>query len=157
MSRVAEPGTDAVVEEVLRRYPRERSSLIAVLQDLNRELRYLPEETLRRVASGLQVPLSQVYHVATFYSAFALKPRGKHTVKVCMGTACHVRGAPRILDEISRRLGIGSGETTADGEFTLETVNCLGACALGPIMVVDKKYHGRMSTNKIEGVLKQYP
>ncbi|MCX8053610.1 MAG: NAD(P)H-dependent oxidoreductase subunit E, partial [Armatimonadetes bacterium] len=141
MSRVAEPKTEAVVEEVLRRYPSERSSLIPVLQDLNRELRYLPEDALRQVACSLGVPLSQVYHVATFYAAFSLTPRGKHTIKVCMGTACHVRGAPRILDEISRRLGIASGETTADGEFTLETVNCLGACALGPVVVIDDLYY----------------
>ena len=141
MSRVAEAKTDAVVDEVLRRYPAQPSSLIAVLQDLNRELRYLPEDALRRVACGLGVPLTQVYHVATFYAAFALTPRGKHTIKLCLGTACHVRGAPRILDELSRRLEIGAGETTPDGEFTLETVHCVGACALGPVVVIDDLYY----------------
>ena len=141
MSKLAEPNTQAVVEQALSNYPRLRSSLIGVLQDINRELKYLPEDALRMVSKALDVPLSQVYHVATFYSAFSLEPRGKHTIKVCMGTACHVRGAPRILDGLSRNLGIGSGETSGDGEWTLETVNCLGACALGPVVVIDDLYY----------------
>ena len=137
MSTATEPKVDAVVDRTLDSCRREPSSLISVLQDLNKEFRYLPEEALRRVSDGLGVPLSKVYHVATFYNAFALTPRGEHTVKVCMGTACHVRGAPRILEEFCRRLEIAPGDTSADGEFTLETVNCVGACALGPVVVID--------------------
>ncbi|MEI7436541.1 MAG: NAD(P)H-dependent oxidoreductase subunit E, partial [bacterium] len=118
-----------------------RSSLIAVLQDVNAACGYLPETALRMVSDRLDLPLSDVYHVATFYTAFSLKPRGRHTVKVCTGTACHVRGAPRILDDLSRLLNVAPGETTPDGQFTLETVNCLGACALGPVVVIDGRYY----------------
>ena len=97
----------------------------------------------------------QVYGVATFFKAFSLKPRGKHTVSVCLGTACHVRGAPAVLDEVKRRLGTEPGETTEDMQFTLETVNCLGACALGPIVVVDGEYHGQMVPGKVKKVIKR--
>ena len=149
---------DTAVEEVFERHPREPSSVIAVLQDLQEELRYLPREVLDRVAVTLGVPRTQVYHVATFFKAFTLEPRGRHTIKVCTGTACHVRGAPKILDEISRLLGVQAGQTTADGLFTLETVNCVGACALGPVVVIDEDYHkastatlGRLLDNVREG------
>jgi NADH-quinone oxidoreductase subunit F len=149
---------DTAVEEVFERHPREPSSVIAVLQDLQEELRYLPREVLDRVAATLGVPRAQVYHVATFFKAFTLEPRGRHTIKVCTGTACHVRGAPKILDEISRLLGVQAGQTTADGLFTLETVNCVGACALGPVVVIDEDYHkastatlGRLLDNVREG------
>ena len=141
MSAVGEPAIHAVVEKVLEHYAPEPVSLISVMQELNKEFRYLPEEALRRVSSQLNVPLSKVYHVATFYNAFSLQARGRHTIKVCTGTACHVRGAPRILDELTRQLEIGPGETSANGEFSLETVNCLGACALGPVVVIDDHYH----------------
>jgi len=141
MSHSVVNAFDSAVEEALARHPAKPSSLIGVLQDVNRDMQYLPEDALRTVSQRLGVPLSRVFHVATFYNAFSLFPRGKHTVKVCMGTACHVRGAPRILDEISRCLDVGAGGTTPDGEFTLETVNCLGACALGPVVVVDDHYY----------------
>jgi len=132
-----------------------RDGLVSILQDIQSEYHYLPEDALRVVAGQLDLQLIQVYGVATFFKAFSLKPRGEHIVSVCLGTACHVRRAPAVLDEIKRRLGMEPGETTEDMRFTLETVNCLGACALGPIMVVDGKYHGQMSPGKVKKVLKQ--
>jgi len=138
---------------VLERYPPEPASLISVLEDLQEELYYLPREALEEVSSGLKIPLAQCYHVATFYTAFSLKPRGKHIIKVCMGTACHVRGAPRILEEFCRQLKMDPGETSADGLFTIETVNCVGACALGPVVVLDDQYH-RASPGSVEKLLR---
>ncbi len=129
------------IDEIIRRFGKDRGSLIQVMQAINVAYNYLPEITLKYVAQELEVPLTQVYHVATFYTAFSLQPRGKHTIKVCMGTACHVRGSPRVLDEIKRHLKIEPGETTKDELFTLETVNCLGACALGPVVVIDDVYY----------------
>ena len=111
---------------------------------------------LRLVAKQLELPLIQVYGVATFFKAFTLKPRGEHIVSVCLGTACHVRGAPAVLDEVERQLCIEPRDTTEDMQFTLETVNCLGACALGPIMVVDSKYHGQMGPGKVKAILNRY-
>ena len=141
------------IAKIVGRYGGNRDSLISILQDIQSEYRYLPEESLRAVAAQLGLPLVQVYGVATFFKAFSLKPRGKHTVSVCLGTACHVRGAPALLDELKRRLGIEPGDTTDDMEFSLEAVNCLGACALGPILVVDGEYHGQMSAGKVKKVL----
>jgi NADH-quinone oxidoreductase subunit F len=149
-----ERGED-VLAEVLRRHPVLPASLIPVLQDLNGALGYLSETTLRRVGEALRVPAAQVYHVATFYKALSLKPRGRHVVKICMGTACHVRGAPRILDELCRSLKTTPGEMTADGEFSLETVNCLGACALGPVVVIDGRFYNA-APGSIEGLLKDF-
>jgi len=143
------------VSEIISKYGNSRDSLISILQDIQSEYHYLPEDALRAVASQLGLPLIQVYSVATFFKAFTLKPRGKHMVTVCLGTACHVRGAPAVLDEIKRQLGIEPGDTTEDMRFTLETVNCLGACALGPIVVVDGKYHGQMGPGKIKKILKK--
>jgi len=130
--------------------------LISVLEDIQDEYNYLPEEALREVAFKMRVPLRDVYGVSTFYNAFRLKPCGKHIINVCQGTACHVRGGKRVLDKLEGLLGIKAGENTQDMQFTLETVNCLGACALGPVMVVDGKYHGNMNQAKVESVLKQY-
>ncbi|MEA3559943.1 MAG: NAD(P)H-dependent oxidoreductase subunit E [Candidatus Thermoplasmatota archaeon] len=129
------------VDAVLAEHAKDSSSLIPILEEVNEEFNYLPEQILRYVSQELDVPLAQVYNVATFYTAFSLTPRGEHTIKVCMGTACHVRGAPKVLDEIRRHLNIEPGETTKDGMFTLETVNCLGTCALGPVVVLDEEYH----------------
>jgi NADH-quinone oxidoreductase subunit E len=144
------------LEEILDRYGRDRTQVISILQDIQDRERYLPEEALTHVARALEMPRSQVYSLATFYRAFSLVPRGEHTILVCTGTACHVRGAARLVDELCRRLQIGPGGTTADRKFTLETVNCLGACALGPLVVVDGNYHGQMAPGKLEAVLKQY-
>ena len=144
------------VTEIVDRYGCNRDSLVSILQDIQSEYRYLPEDALRAVARQLDVPLIQVYGVATFFKAFSLEPRGEHVVSVCLGTACHVRGAPAVLDELRRRLGINHGETTKDKQFTLETVNCLGACALGPIVVVDGDYTGQVGPAKVKTILKQY-
>ncbi len=129
-------------------------SLIAALEEIQERYRYLPPEALILASEQLGLPLSQAYSVATFYNAFSLKPKGKHCLHVCMGTACHVRGSPQVLDRIESKLGIKAGETTRDHLFTLETVNCLGACALGPIVVTDEEYSGQMTTQKIDRLIK---
>lgn len=116
-------------------------------------MRYLPEEAIKATARQLQLPLNRVFAVATFYNAFSLEPKGKHVVQVCMGTACHVRGAQRILEEVERRLSIKAGETTPDKLFSLQTVNCLGACALGPIIAIDGEFHGQMKTANVPKLL----
>ncbi len=129
-------------------------TLLSMLQGVQAECGYLPEERLRKIAETLRKPLVDVYGVATFYKSFSLKPRGRHVVKVCLGTACHVRGTTRIIEETGRRLGIAPGETSSNGDFSLETVMCLGCCAIGPVMVVDDKYYGQMSPARVESVLK---
>jgi len=130
-----------------------RETLIQVLQDVQDRLHWLPPEALEHVADALGVPLVQVYGVATFYKSFSLVPRGRHTCTVCMGTACHVRGGAAILEQFERKLGIAAGRTTPDGKFTLERVNCLGACALAPLAVVDGRYYSQMNMAKAEAVL----
>jgi len=144
------------VGEIVNSYDASHDSLISMLQDIQSKYHYLPENALRQVAKSLKLPLVQVFGVATFFKAFSLKPRGKHSVHVCLGTACHVRNAPSVLGEVERQLGVQSGETTEDMQFTLETVNCLGACALGPIMVVDDEYNGQVSAGKVKSVLNKY-
>jgi len=145
-----------VVEAIINKYNSNHDSVISILQDIQAEYHYLPETALRQVAKHLELPLIQVYGVATFFKAFSLKPRGEHLIKLCVGTACHVRGAQTVLDEVKRQLGIEAGETTEDMRFTLETVNCLGACALGPIMVVDDEYHGEISPGKVKAIITNY-
>ena len=130
--------------------------LVPVLQDVQAEYRYLPKEALEQVSHGLDVPVSQVYGVATFFKAFSLEPRGRHQINVCMGTACHVRGAVKVLEKLERVLGISRRGTTPDLKFSLDTVNCVGACALGPMVIVDENYHGQMTMDKVESVLKDY-
>ena len=129
-------------------------SLIAALEEIQERFRYLPPEALLLASARFGVPLSQVYSVATFYNAFSLKPKGKHCLHVCMGTACHVRGSPQVLDRLQTELGIKPGDTTRDRLFTLETLNCLGACALGPIVVADGEYSGQMTPQKADQLLK---
>jgi len=143
------------VKAIVDRYGGKHDSVIAILQDVQSEYHYLPEHALRAVAGQLGLPLIQICGVATFFKAFSLKPRGEHTVTVCLGTACHVRGAHTVLDQVKRQLCIEPGETTEDMRFTLETVNCLGACALGPIMVIDGRYHGQMGPGKAKKILKK--
>jgi NADH-quinone oxidoreductase subunit E len=145
----------AKVDEIVERYKGDQGLLISVLQDVQEEFNYLPQEALIRVSQGLDVPVSQVYSVATFFKAFSLIPRGRHIFHVCMGTACHVRGANRITEKLERDLAIKAGGTTGDLEFTLETVNCVGSCALGPIVVLDGEYHGQMNMEKTEKLLKE--
>lgn len=129
--------------------------LIEILQDVQKIYNYLPEEALRKISEDLKVPLIEVFRVANFYKAFTLKPRGRHLLTVCLGTACHVRGAPKFLDEVLGQLNVQPGETTADGKFTVETVNCLGACALGPVVVLDGKYYDHMTTAKLRALIQK--
>lgn len=144
------------VQDVLQKYRHDSSLLVDILQDIQAETGYLPKNVLEETARGLDIPLSRVYSVATFFKAFSLKPRGRHLIHVCMGTACHVRGSGKVLEKIEEELGVKRGETTPDLKFTLETVNCVGACALGPIVVVGEDYHGEMTPEGIVPVLKEY-
>lgn len=143
------------VAQIIGKYNSDKGFLVPILQDVQKEFNYLPREALTATSALLAVPLSRIYDVATFYRAFSLTPRGRHQLSLCVGTACHVRGAPVIHDGIERVLGIKAGETSKDLEFTFETVNCLGACALGPILVVDGEYQGQMTLSKTNKLLKK--
>jgi NADH-quinone oxidoreductase subunit E len=147
---------DNILEKIIDRYRREGGSVIGLLQDIAGAYRYLPEDVLDRVSEELEIPLAKLYTLATFYKSFRLEPIGEHHVCVCMGTACHVNGAEKIVDVIERELRIKEGETTRDGKFTVETVNCLGACAMGPLVTVDGAYHGKMDQNRMKKLLKKY-
>jgi NADH-quinone oxidoreductase subunit E len=144
------------VQSIIDKHQGLRKNLIAILLDVQESFNYLPPEALRHVAKALGMSLIDVCGVATFYRAFSLKPRGKHMCLVCLGTACHVRGGPKILEEIERKLDVPAGETTKDGQFTLETVACLGCCAIGPVVVVDGEYHGHATIRKIGPILSKY-
>jgi NADH-quinone oxidoreductase subunit E len=144
------------IDKVLKKYDCKSSRIIQILSEIQGIHNYLPKDVLEYVSRRLRLPLSNIYSIATFYSAFSLKPRGKHLVTVCMGTACHVRGAPAVLNRIEDRLNIKTGNTTADNRFTLKTVNCLGACALAPIVVVDDEYHGQTTVNKVDRLVQNY-
>ncbi|HYA49425.1 MAG TPA: NADH-quinone oxidoreductase subunit NuoE [Burkholderiales bacterium] len=146
-------GKTSAVREVIAKHRGEKRALIPILQDVQDHFRWLSPEILEEVARELDISLAHVYSVATFYKSFSLEPRGRHVCTVCMGTACHVRGADAVLERFKRRLGIEPGQTTADGEYTLERVNCLGACALAPLAIVDRKYFGQMTEAKVETVL----
>jgi len=144
------------VDQIIAEHKGEASSLIQVLLDIQSENNWLPREALARICERLEVPLSLVQHITTFYKAFSLVPKGRHQVHVCLGTACHVRGAPRVLDTVQDLTGIKPGETDMDLKFSLETVNCLGCCALGPVIEIDGRTHGNVSTARTEDVLKGY-
>ena len=144
------------VESILDNYQHDQTLLVSILQDVQAAYNYLPKEGIVEVSKSLNIPLSQVYSVATFFKAFSLKPRGRHLIAVCLGTTCHVRGAVRILEEIERELGINRGETTEDLKYTLETVNCVGACALGPMVIIDGEYSGQMKIDKVRPLLSNY-
>ncbi len=142
------------LDAIFERYPREEASLIMVLQDIQEELNWLSPETLDRVAMELSVPHAKVQGVATFYRAFSLEPRGEKLIKVCLGTACHVRGAPMLIDELERRLEIEAGHGISDdGKFSLETVNCVGACAMAPAVVVGDNYYANVKPDKLTKIL----
>lgn len=141
------------IEILTARSKGRRRALIQVLQDIQDRFHWLPPEALEHVSEALGVPLVQVYGVATFYRSFSLQPRGRHVCTVCLGTACHVRGGGAVLEGFERKLGISAGLTTPDGAYTLERVNCLGACALAPLAVVDGRYHPQMTEAKIEAIL----
>jgi NADH-quinone oxidoreductase subunit E len=144
------------VEEILKNHGREKGALIPVLQEAQALYGYLPEEALVMIGKKLNIPLSHIYGVVTFYAQFYLTPRGRHTVRVCRGTACHVRGGKNVRKAVQQSLGVGEGETTADFNFTFETVACLGACALAPVLLVDKSYYGKLTPDRVEQILKQY-
>ena len=136
------------LDEILSQYSGESGELIPILQEAQERFGYLPEEAMQRIAKFLRLPESTVYGVSTFYAQFKLTPTGKRLIKVCRGTACHVRGGARILREVEKKLGIKPGETTSDMEYSLETIACFGSCALAPVMVIDKNVYGRMTTTK---------
>ncbi len=157
IATTAEPVlSEARVDEVIDRHGAKASSLIQVMLAIQAENRWLPRSAIMRIHERLGVPVSRILHIATFYKAFSLVPKGRHQVHVCMGTACHVRGAPRVLHTIETLTGIRPGETDTELKFSLETVNCLGCCALGPVVTVDGRAHGNLTSAKTEGVLKGY-
>ena len=141
------------VREIASKCDGDRSALISVLQDVHAEYNYLPEGSLEVISREMSIPLASVFGVATFFRAFSFEPRGRHLATVCMGTACHVRESSKVLTKAEEKLGIAPGQTTRDKRFTLETVNCLGCCAVGPVMVIDGEYHGEMTPQRVEAVL----
>jgi len=148
--------TQQEIDAIVDRHQAKQSAILAILQDIQTKERYLPKETLDYVSLKMQLPLTKIFRIATFYNALSLKPRGRHTIDVCLGTACHVRGGSRIMEKLKRDLGVAVGETTKDQRFTLESVRCLGCCSLAPVMVVDQEVHGRLSQEKISGLLKKF-
>jgi len=142
--------------ELFRKYPRERRHALAVFQDIQRECGYLPRDHIEEAAGYLNIPLSQAYAMVTFYHAFSLEPRGKHVIRVCDGTACHIRGSLTVLDSLKNLLGIGPGGTDGEGLFSIETVACLGTCALAPVMQIGEEYFGGLDEEKITGIITQY-
>lgn len=147
---------DQKLKRIIKQYQGKVGAVISVLEAIQESYGYLPKEVLEKVSEALNVHLAQLFSLATFYSAFTLKPRGKHTVHVCLGTACHVRGAPRIVDEFSRSLGINPGNTTGNGYFTLETVRCVGCCSLAPVVRIDKDTYGYNTMDKVPKILAKY-
>ena len=143
------------IKNIIKQYGSDKSFIVPILQDVQREFNYLPKDALYAVSSQLSVPISRVYEVVTFYKAFSLKPKGRYQLSLCMGTACHVRGAELIARNVSDILGIKEGDTTPDLEYSFETVGCLGACALGPILVVNGEYNGHMNIAKSTKILKK--
>ena len=148
--------THSQIDTIIHQNGDKESAILSILQDLQAKEKYLPKEALEYIGEKLHIPLNKIYRIATFYRAFSLSPRGKHEVCVCMGTACHVRGAQRIIDQVKLALDIRPGETTKDRNFTLETVNCLGVCAAGPVVAIDGEYFGKMSSAKVAGTLKKF-
>lgn len=144
------------VDGILAKYAKDKGTLIPIMQEVQNLYNYLPKAVLEYISQKTEISLSEIYGVATFYSLFHLNPRGKYIIRCCQGTACHVRGGAGILDALEAQLGIKAGETTADGRFTLETVACLGACGLAPVMQIDEDTHGRMTPVKVPAVLTEY-
>ena len=142
------------LSQLIDRHPRSPDSLIMVLQEIQREYRYLPPEAMKKTSEALKVPLSKVYSVATFYNAFSLERRGDNVVRLCKGTACHIRGANLIQEQLELHLGIKAGQTTPDYKVTLDVVACVGACAMAPVVIVNDKYHGSVKVNSVKKLLK---
>ncbi len=149
-------GIAGIVNKTIEDYQHDKSMLIQILLRLQKNFGWLPMEMLLEVSKQLGIPINQVYQVATFYKAFSLSPRGRHLIRVCTGTSCKVRGAPTILEKLQSFLGIGTGEVTADGRFSLETVNCVGGCALGPMMTIDGEYYGNLKLLTVKRILSKY-
>lgn len=147
---------ESKVKDILKKYPREKRYTLALLQDIQKEFSYIPKGTLNMVSEYVDTPVSKLYGMATFYKALSLTPKGKHVITVCDGTACHVRGASSVLEEVQKLLKIMPGETTKDGKFSLQIVNCLGSCAIAPVMVVDEKFYGKLTPNMIKEILSEY-
>jgi NADH-quinone oxidoreductase subunit E len=139
--------------EVLEKYENDKKNTLAMLQDIQRKYNYIPREAMDSLSEQLDVPLSKLYSMATFYKSLSLKPRGRNIIRVCDGTACHIRSSQLLIDEIGGLLGIKPGETSEDGEFTLETVNCLGSCAIAPVMVMNEIYYGKVTTAKLRDII----
>ena len=148
--------TTEAIERILTHHDYDQAQLVGILQQVQSEFNYLPEGSLEVISRELGMPLSSVYGVATFFKSFSFKPRGKHIVSVCLGTACHVRGGAPLAEEFERKLGIKPGETTANRQFSLETVNCLGCCAIGPVVVVDGKYHGQVGARHVGELIAEH-
>lgn len=144
------------IDEIISKYLNKPGALIPVLEEVQAITGYLPEIVQRRVSKGLDIPLAQVYGVVTFYSFFTMKPRGRHQIRICLGTACHVRGAQQNMEVLERKLQVKQGECTPDREFSLDVVRCLGACGLAPVMTIDEDTHRQVKAAKVEGILKEY-
>ncbi len=144
------------IQAVIDRYPKDQRYALPAMQDMQRQFHYLPREGLHMLSEHLSCPFSQLYSMATFYKAFSLLPKGKHVIKLCDGTACHIRGGSLLLEGVMQALGIRPGETTADGLFTLELVNCLGSCAIAPVILIDDTFYGKMTLERLPGVLNAY-
>ncbi|MBI5445420.1 MAG: NAD(P)H-dependent oxidoreductase subunit E [Deltaproteobacteria bacterium] len=145
---------NATIDQIIEKHGCKASSLILILMDIQHEHHWLPKEALERVADRLEVPLARVRQIASFYKTFSLVPKGRHEIHICTGTSCHLRGAQQVIDALEEVIGIKPGETAADSKFSLETVNCLGCCALGPVVEIDGKHHGKMVPEKTADVLK---
>ena len=146
---------DDRIDQIIDKHHAEASSLIQVLLEIQRENHWLPKEALARVGQRLDVPLRRIQHIATFYKAFSLSPKGRHRVHICMGTACHIRGAGQLVEELERQLGVGPDETTEDFKFTVKTVNCVGACAMAPLVIVGEKYFGSAKPSRVAKYLSE--
>jgi NADH-quinone oxidoreductase subunit E len=143
------------VVKIIDKYKEKRTALISILHEIQDRYNHLPQEALKKVASRLQMDLNDIYGVATFYKSFSLIPKGKHSITLCLGTACHVRGGPKILREMKKQLNIEPGQTTEDRKFSLNVVNCLGVCAIGPVMFVDGKFYGEMNPVKAKKIIEK--
>jgi NADH-quinone oxidoreductase subunit E len=148
--------TETQIDGIISRYGGKESAILAILQDIQGGEKYLPKEALEYVSQKMRIPLTNIFRIATFYNALSLKPRGRHKIDVCLGTACHVRGGNKIMDKLERDLGVSVGETTKDKRFTLESVRCVGCCSLGPVAVVDGEVFGRLTQDKMPTILKEF-
>src|SRR4030043_2014074 len=144
------------IDKIIKKYGKKESAILAILQDIQTKEKYLPKEVLEQVSQKMRIPMADIFRIATFYNALSIKPRGRHKVDVCLGTACHVRGGNKIMDKLERDLGIPVGETTKDKRFTLESVRCVGCCSLGPVAVVDGEVFGRLTQDKMPSILKEF-